>query len=123
MLGVLVNKPFRKWVKVNKIVDGHAANKSHADAVEAALTFQKTIDVRLNLELVNVIQENRHLVKCCAQCIGRQFIALRGDIEKLNQPGNPGNYLAILRLLANYDPTLKGHLEKPRQINATKNTK
>ena len=36
-LGVLVNKPFRRWVKVTKIVDGHASHKYHTDAVEAAL--------------------------------------------------------------------------------------
>ena len=28
-LGVLVNKPFTSWVKVNKIVGSHAANQYH----------------------------------------------------------------------------------------------
>lgn len=72
-LGVLVNKPFRRWVKVNKVVDGHASSKYYADAVEAAINFieqpQVNIDACLNMELLNVIQENRHVVKCCAQCI------------------------------------------------------
>ena len=109
-------------------MDGHASSKYHADAVEAALTFKQSIeqphlniDAPLNMELVNVIQENRHVVKC-AQCIlycGRQCIALRGDIERMDQPGNPGNFLAMLKLIANYDPILKGHLENPRQRNAT----
>ena len=74
VLGVLVNKPFRRWVKVNKVVDGHASNKYHTDAVEAALEFKRSIeqpqvnvDVRLNMEMVNVIQENRHILKCSAQ--------------------------------------------------------
>ena len=116
-------------MKVNKIVDGHAANKYHTDAVGAALTFQRSIeqpqtsiDVHLNMELVSVIQENRHIVKCCAECIlycGRQCIALRGDIEKINKPGNPGNFLAMLKLITNYDPILKGQLENPGQRNAT----
>lgn len=44
---------------------------------------------------------------------------LRVDVEKIDQPGNPGNFLAMLKLIANYDPTLKGHLEHPRQRNAT----
>ena len=39
--------------------------------------------------------------------------------EKLNKPGNPGNFLSMLKVIANYDPILKGHLEKPRQKNAT----
>ena len=109
-------------------MDGHASSKYHADAVEAALTFKQSIeqphlniDARLNVELVNIIQENRHVVKCCARILycGRQCIALRGDIERMDQPGNPGNFLAMLKLIANYDPILKGHLENPRQRNAT----
>ena len=70
MLGVLVNKPFRKLVKVTKIVDGHTLHKYHSEAVEAALTFKKSVeqpqvndDVRLNMELVNTIRENRHILK------------------------------------------------------------
>ena len=84
MLGVLVNKPFRKLVKITKIVDGHTLHKYHSEAVEAALTFKKSVeqpqvnyDVRLNMELVNIIRENRHILKCCAQCIlccGKCFV-------------------------------------------------
>ena len=50
---------------------------------------------------------------------GRQCIALRGDVEKIDQPGNPGNFLAMLKVMANYDPLLKRHLQQPRQRNAT----
>lgn len=98
-LGVLVNKPFTMWVKVHKIVEGHASNNYHFCAVHDALDFQHSveqpemnIDVRISADLFQRIQENRHLVKCCAECIlycGRQCIALRGDNEKINQPGNP----------------------------------
>jgi hypothetical protein len=44
-----------------------------------------------------------------------------GDNEnlKLNKPGNPGNSLVMLKVITQYDPVLKGHLEKPRQMNAT----
>ena len=116
-------------MKVHKIVDGHASNKYHMDAVEDALAFKRSIeqpqvnvDVRLNMALFNTIQENRHIVKCCVQSIlfcGRQCIALRGDNERLNQPGNPGNFLSMLKVIACYDPILKAHLEKPRLKNAT----
>ena len=84
-------------------MDGHASSKYHADAVEAALTFNQlteqphlNIGARLDLELVNVIQENRHVINC-AQCIlycGMQCIALRGDNERIDQPGNPGNFFS-----------------------------
>lgn len=128
-VAVLVNKPFTAWVKVHKKVDGHALNTYHTHAVEDALDFQRSIeqpqgniDVCMNTELSHRIQENRHIVKCCAECVlycGRQCIALRGDVENLHQPGNPGNFLAMLTLIANHDPVLKAHLETPRQRNAT----
>ena len=80
---------------------------STSEAVEAALKFKKSVeqpqvndDVLLNMELVNIIRENRHILKCCAQCIlccGMQCIALRGDVEKLDQPDNPGNFLSMLK--------------------------
>ena len=121
-LGVLVNRPFTTWVKVHKIVEGHASNKYHMDAVEDALAFKRSIeqpqvnvDVRLNMALFNAIQENRHIFKCYVQSIlfcGRQCIALRGDNERLNQPRNPGNFLSMLKVIACYDPILKAHLEK-----------
>ena len=128
-LGVLVNKPFTTWVKVHNIVDSHASNNYHIRAVEDALDFQcsieqpqRNIDVRMNTELFHCMEENRHIIKCCAESIlycGRQYIALWGDNEKLDQSGNPGNFLAMLKLIANHDPVLKAHLEKPRQRNAT----
>jgi hypothetical protein len=124
-----VNKPFSVWVKVHKVVEGHASNNYHFRAVRDALDFKRSIeqperniDVRISSDLFERIQENQHIVKCCAECIlycGRQCIALRGDNEKINQPGNPGNFLAMLRLLSNHDPVLKVHLETPRLRNTT----
>ena len=110
-------------------MDSHAKNQYHTQAVEDALTLkqsiehpERNIDVCMSAEKLHLIAENRHIVKCCAESIlycGRQCIALRGDIERLDQPGNPGNFLAMLKLLANHDPILKAHLEKPRLRNAT----
>ena len=44
---------------------------------------------------------------------GGQGIALRGDVENLDTPENPGNFLALLKLLAVHDSVLKSHLETP----------
>jgi hypothetical protein len=128
-LGRLVNKPFEKWVKVTEILDRHALNSYHINAVSDATEFilsiknpQKTIDVCLSTKLGNNIQQNRHIVKCCVESVlfcGRQNIALRGDNEKLDHPGNPGNFLAYLKDMARRDPLLKSHLEHPRLRNAT----
>ena len=129
-LGALVNSPFRKWVKVSKIVKGHKDTLYHKISIECAIDFRQSINrpelsinARISTEIFNRIQENRHILKCCANCIiycGKQCIALRGDCENLEKlDRNPGNFLSMLKVLANYDPTLKKHLDKPRQRNAT----
>jgi len=46
-------------------------------------------------------------------------IALCGDVEKIEAPGNPGNFLALLKLLAVHDDVLKDHLETPALRNDT----
>jgi hypothetical protein len=126
---VLVNKPFTKWVKVNKIVSAHASNKYHNNALVDARAYIQSIEkpdgnvnVRLNTEIARNIQENRHIVKCCAESVlfcGRQCIALRGDKSELGQTGNPGNFLSYLYGIAKHDPQLKLHLESPKFKNAT----
>ena len=111
---------------MNKIVDKHASML--LTLIMPMLSRNPWIfstqlnDVRMNAELLHSIEENRHILKCCAESIlycGHQCIALRGDIEKRDHPGNPGNLMAMLKLIANHDPILKNHLEHPRQRNAT----
>lgn len=65
---------------------------------------------------VRNVERNRTILKCVVNAIiycGKQCIALRGDAESLNTPGNPGNFLSVLKLLANYNDTLRDHLNKP----------
>ena len=50
-LGVLVNKPFTNWVKVNNVCERHATNGYHIRAVEAGLDFQRSIEQpQLNID-------------------------------------------------------------------------
>ena len=73
----------------------------------------------MNKNRLHNIKENRHILKCCVESIllcGRQCIALRGDVEKLEKSVNPGSFLAIL---TNHYPVLKAHLDNPRLKNAT----
>ena len=42
---------------------------------------------------------------------GRQGIALRGHRENIESEGNPGNFLALLKLLAAHNPILKRHID------------
>ncbi len=50
---------------------------------------------------------------------GRQCIALCGNSEKIHKKGNPGNFLALLKLLAKFNEVIKSHLENPRLKNST----
>ena len=43
-LGVLVNKPFTSWVKVNNTAENHASYNYHIRAVETALDFKCSIE-------------------------------------------------------------------------------
>ena len=40
-------------------------------------------------------------------------------LKRIDQPGDSGIFLAMLKLIVNYDPVLKGHLVNPRQRNVT----
>ena len=73
---LLVNKRFTKWVKVNKIAGSHASTPHHISAVADASAFKQSvkqpesnINVYINTELAQSIQQNRHIVKCCAECV------------------------------------------------------
>ena len=68
------------------------------------------------------ISENRHILRCVAEAIlyyGRQCIALQGKKEERDSPGNPGNLLSLMKLIANHDPKLKQHLDMPKLRNST----
>ena len=120
---MLVNRPFTNWIKVHKIVQGHESNSYHFHAVQEGLDFQRSvkqpqtnIDVCMSTELFQCFQENQYIIKCCAECIfycGQQCNALRGDVERVNMPGNSGKILDTLKLLATHCPVLKAHLVTP----------
>ena len=71
------------------------------------------------------IKGNHAVMKSIARTVlfcGRQCIALRGDSEKLpegDSSGNPGNFLALLKLLTINDNVLRNQLETPAMRGAT----
>jgi len=58
-------------------------------------------------------------VKLCAT----QNLPLRGHRESIDQSENPGNFLAIMKLLSRYDPVAARHLDyasrNPRSVPLT----
>ncbi|XP_063750079.1 52 kDa repressor of the inhibitor of the protein kinase-like [Eleginops maclovinus] len=125
----LINAPFSKWHKKTKIIGSHQSKANHLVAFERAKLFRQShenpntrISVRMDSAKETNIKENRHILKCVAEAVlycGRQCIALRGSAEQQHCSGNPGNFLALLKLLSNHDEKLKQHLEKPKLKNAT----
>ena len=45
--------------------------------------------------------------------LGRQCVALRGTVEQLDTDKNPGNFLSLLKLLADPDAALREHRASP----------
>ena len=75
-----------------------------------------TISAQIDSSKATNIEWKHDVLKTIAQAVlfcGRQCIALRGDVENLDTPENPGNFLALLKLLALHDSVLKSHLETP----------
>ena len=116
-LGVLVNRPFTKWQKKTEVLNSHAKMYYHQQCTEMASALRRavetpteTIPVMLNRKKQDNIAKNRHIVKCIAECIllcSRQCIALRGDHETGDvAAGNPGNFRAILNMVAQHDSAL-----------------
>ena len=55
----------------------------------------------------DVLDRILHTVKLCAT----QNLPLCGHRESIDQSENPGNFLAILKLLSRYDPVAARHLD------------
>ena len=117
----LVTKPFRKWTRYTSVIVEHAEKSYHRDAMIAAQTFRESIEnpsttltCVFDKEKEKRIEENRQILKAITRAVlycGRQCIALRGHREKLTQSENPGNFLALLKVLSESDPVLEAHLK------------
>ena len=58
------------------------------------------------------------LIKVNILCV-KQCIAFRGHEEDINSNQNPGNFLSILKLLAETNEPLRGNIENPSRKNTT----
>ncbi|XP_022810041.1 zinc finger MYM-type protein 1-like [Stylophora pistillata] len=76
-----------------------AVEHPHA-AISAQIDSSKAVNIERNREVLKSIA--RAVLFC-----GRQCIALKGDVENLDTTENPGNFLALLKLLAVHDSVLK----------------
>lgn len=125
-----VNKPFTQWHKIKEKLNEHTNSKYHMECAIDSANFvlkheqpERTLPFIVNDEKRVRCKENRHILKMIAKTIlfcGRQNIALRGDIENIKDSSkNPGNFLALLKVLSESDALLKKHLEHPTAKNST----
>lgn len=128
-----VTEPFRVWNKKSEKVKEHERSMYHQSALEKADHLMHTVEhphtsivSHVDARKATNIKRNRAVLKSIARAVlfcSRQCIALRGDTEKLTEnnssSGNPGNFLALLKLLAVHDDVLRTHLEAPAMRCAT----
>ncbi|XP_068693073.1 zinc finger MYM-type protein 1-like [Montipora foliosa] len=118
-----VTTPFRKWNKKSDKVKEHEHSTDHQKAMGQAYNLKRAvahphtaISAQIDSSKAANIEQNREVLKCIVRAVlfcGRQCIALRGDVENLDTPKNPGNFLALLKLSAVHDSVLKCHLATP----------
>ena len=127
--GKFVCKPFRDWNKKGEKAKEHEQCLYHHQAIEQADNFKRTLEnpdttitAQSDTRRAANVARNRAVLKSIASAVlycARQCIALRGDAESVESPGNPGNFLSLLRLLAVHDEELRRQLEIPKMRCAT----
>ncbi|CAH3160002.1 unnamed protein product [Porites lobata] len=124
-LGSFVKTPFRTYNKSKEKFDGHETKEYHKKAVERSYVvraqvsnIQKRIDTQIDSVRMDNIQSNKTVLPLIVDAVmlcAKQQIALSGhrdyNIDFAEAPAqNEGNFIAILRLLAESNPELKRHL-------------
>ena len=125
----LVNKPFCSWNKFHEKCKNHGSSKIHHQSMLAAETFVNSIEHpetgligTMDAKRIANIAQNRVILKFIIEATlfcAKQCIALRGDCEDLESSKNPGNFLSILKLMANHNDVLHTHLYSPAMKNVT----
>jgi hypothetical protein len=130
-LHIFVNSGYSQWHNIIDKKKRHCDNQYHKNAMDNAERFKSrfenpsaTIPLLLDNERKERYVKYQLILEKIARAVhlcGRQGIALRGHRETMTDDPNcnPGNFLAILKELAEDDPVLKEHLKVPLQRNAS----
>ena len=125
--GMLVTKPFKAWHKKAEKCKKHQSLRYHNVCLEMADQLKQQIErphealpALIDKQKAANIARNRKILKSLAQLVlfcGRQCIALRGSSENFHTTGNPGNFLALVKLLSLHDEVLRNHITSPSTHN------
>ena len=138
LLGVFVKTPFRNYNKSKEFLSGHEEKKYHKICIERAGiirgqigNIESRIDVQINQKAVQNARRNEQILPFIVNVVmlcAKQQVALRGHRDdKVDfahaSAANEGNFIAVLRLLAESNPTLKEHLTAvPKNARYTSKT-
>ena len=125
-LGSFVNTGCKGWNNIHEKQTLHIGNKYHDDATKEASgiitkfeELNNTVPYQTNDTLKDRQKTYPKIVDALARIIHfiqKQGIAYRGTEEKADDndtAGNPGNFLANIREIANYYPLLHEHIFTP----------
>ena len=121
-----MNSPLNKFKDAIETLRQHNKKTYHVHSVSDMLAFmqvmnneQPPINHQLVFAVAQQVQKNREVLKSIIKTVivcGKQNIALRGhrdDLKHLQQPGNHGNFHALLKFRTEAgDKTLQTHLDK-----------
>ena len=120
---------FNKWRKPEKL-QSHENSLGHRRAfttwkeAERRIIDKTGIDVQVQAQIQLEKQRWRDILKRILSCIKflvSQNLALRGHEEHLHkdEDTNVGNFLSVIKLVAQYDPLLEKHLQHVRENPAS----
>jgi len=116
---------FNSWKKPEKIA-AHETSERHRDSFTTWKEMERRlikkeglIDVELQNHIAKEKEKWRQIlnrVLCCIKYLAKQNLALRGHresyiaTEKSESLRNSGNFIELLKLIAEFDPVTKSHL-------------
>ncbi|XP_028968387.1 uncharacterized protein LOC100903808 [Galendromus occidentalis] len=114
---------FTKWKNIERM-DAHENAPSHracfADwkELERNLRTNSAIDIEVQSVYATEKQKWRYVLSRISHCIkflATQNLPLRGHREnQCEDVGNIGNFLGLMKLVANFDPIIKDHMTRSR---------
>ena len=112
---------FGNWAKLNPRVDAHEESPDHEDAYVHWMELRMRLERRATIDCTNQEDLNRVMsnwrqiltrILDCIRFLSMENLALRGHQEILSSSDNSGNFLELVKFLANYDPVVREHLTR-----------
>jgi len=115
---------FRKWKDSSPVVS-HEQTSWHRQAftewkeMEMRLREEETIKEKLVQEIETARSKGHHILTAflaCIKLLAKRNLAFQGSSDRVDDVKGQGNFLAHVKLIAEFDPNLKVHLKKTRLV-------